>query len=93
MKNTLMIRIISILFSAGFTIVGFLFLLNSVDWGSESARNYLMTVMGGKANSNEYQFIFENYINTYKWIGSILLFIGGVFFLRNIERVDFFKKN
>jgi hypothetical protein len=82
-------RIIVLVISTIIALIGLILLLGAVDRGSVAAGNYMRTKMGGSMDTNQYLIVFESYIKTYRWTGSILLFIGLLFVLRNIEKIDF----
>jgi len=80
--------VITAIISALLALVGFIHLRNSVNWGRESAGNYLSAKAGGSMDTNQFQIILEHYIITNRWIGIILLSIGLLFLLWNIQKID-----
>jgi len=92
MKNRKRNFLITALLSTVLAVVGYFHLHNAVNWGSESAGNYVRTKMGGSMNTTEYQIILEHFIKSNKWIGIILLSVGLLFLFRNIEMINFNKK-
>lgn len=60
------------------TIVGYVQLNHSVLWGKQKVNNYMRVEMGGSMDTNQYNLFMQNYIDQYKWSGSILLALGGI---------------
>ncbi|HEX5810270.1 MAG TPA: hypothetical protein VFY25_16485 [Anaerolineales bacterium] len=67
-----------------FFVVGLFMLLNSVTWGSAAANAYLRA-QGGGMDGAQFMIVFQEYIETYRWLGAILAAIGGLGFVRTIE--------
>jgi hypothetical protein len=65
-------------------VVGLFIIVSSVGWGTEAANSYLR-LQGGGMDATQFTIILQEYINTYRWIGSILSIIGGLGFVRAVE--------
>ena len=65
-------------------VVGMFILFSSVAWGQGAANSYLRS-QGGGMDGAQFMIVLQEFINTYRWIGSILSLIGGVGFIRTIE--------
>ena len=65
-------------------LVGLFVVLNSVTWGSAAANAYLRA-QGGGMDGTQFMIVFEESIETYRWIGAILAAVGGLGFVRAIE--------
>jgi len=65
-------------------VIGLFIIFSSVGWGSEAANAYLSS-RGGSMDTTQFTMILQEYINTYRWIGSILSVISGLGFVRAIE--------
>ncbi|MBD3919150.1 hypothetical protein H8B09_10320 [Paenibacillus sp. PR3] len=59
-------------------ITGYVRLNNSVLWGSQKLINYIRVETGGGMDANQANIFLQNYIEQYKWSGSILLTLGGI---------------
>lgn len=68
-----------VLFFTGLFIV-----FNSVSWGHNAANTYLLS-QGGNMDSSRFAIVLQEYINTYKWIESIVSLISGLGFIKAIE--------
>ena len=79
MRKTWVMTLSLVLFVFGLVVV-----LNSVAWGSEAANAYLRA-QGGGMDGSQFMIIFQEYIKTYRWIGSILSIISGLGFVKAIE--------
>jgi hypothetical protein len=65
-------------------VVGLFILFRSVGWGTEAANDYLRS-QGGGMDTTQFTIILQEYITTYRWIGSILSIIGGLGLVRAVE--------
>jgi hypothetical protein len=65
-------------------VVGLFITVNSVTWGSEAANAYLRS-QGGGMDGSQFLIVFQEYIEIYRWLGSILSVIGGLGFVKTIE--------
>lgn len=63
---------------------GLLLIINSVGLGSQAANNYLLS-QGGGMDSGQFMIIMQESIQTYRWVGVVMSFLGGFGFLRSIE--------
>lgn len=63
---------------------GLLLMINSVGWGSQAANNYLLS-QGGGMDSGRFMIVLQESIQTYRWVGVVLSFLGGFGFLRSTE--------
>jgi glucose-6-phosphate-specific signal transduction histidine kinase len=63
---------------------GLLVMLGSINWGSQAANAYLRS-QGGGMDTSQFMIVFQEYINLYRWMGSILAIVGGLGFVRTIE--------
>lgn len=64
--------------------VGQMVIFESVRWGSEAANAYLRS-QGRGMDTTQFLIILQEYINVYRWIGSILSVISGLAFLKAME--------
>jgi hypothetical protein len=65
-------------------VVGLIIIFCSVTWGSETANTYLRS-QGGGMDTAQFMIVLQEYINIYRWVGSILSVIGGIGFVKAIE--------
>lgn len=65
--------------------IGLIMIFSSVTWGSATANAYLRS-QGGSMATTQFTIILQEYINMYRWIGSIVSIIGGLGFVKTIER-------
>jgi len=65
-------------------IIGLIILINSVDIGIDLANQHLRN-RGGSMNADDFRILQTNHINTYRWVGGILLFVGGLHCLRRLD--------
>jgi hypothetical protein len=65
-------------------VIGMVVLFNSVVWGSAAANTYLRS-QGGGMDGSQFMIVFQQYIEIYRWLGSILSIIGGLGFVKAIE--------
>lgn len=65
-------------------IAGLFLVFNSVSWGIEAANKYLQS-QGGGMDTSQFMIILQEYINMYRWSGSILSGISGLGFIKAIE--------
>ena len=65
-------------------VVGLFMVLNSVTWGSAAANAYLRA-QGGGMDGAQFMIVFQEYIETYRWVGGMLAAIGGLSLVRAIE--------
>jgi hypothetical protein len=63
---------------------GLLLMINSVGWGSQSANNYLLS-HGGGMDSGQFMIVMQESIQTYRWVGVVLSFLGSYSFLQSME--------
>lgn len=64
--------------------LGLFMVLNSVTWGSAAANAYLRA-QGGGMDGSQFTIVFQQYIETYRWIGSILSIISGMGLVKTID--------
>lgn len=62
--------------SIAVAVIGLIILIKSVNIGDDFAFRYLKE-MGGSMNADDLRLIKNNYIETYRWLGGILLLVGG----------------
>jgi hypothetical protein len=74
------IRIVSLILF----IIGLWVLIQSTEIGSGSAGKFL-SKNGGSMDTASFLIIKESYINTYRYLGTILLLVGGLSVLRKWE--------
>ncbi|HLO17428.1 MAG TPA: hypothetical protein VK206_21525 [Anaerolineales bacterium] len=79
-----MSRFLFMVISLVLFVVGLFVIFSSVSWGSEAANDYLRS-QGGGMDTTQFIVFLQEYINTYRWIGSILSVIGGLGFVKAIE--------
>ena len=79
MRKTWLMTLSLVLF-----VFGLFAVFNSVAWGSEAANTYLRA-QGGGMDGGQFMIIFQEYIEIYRWIGSILSIISGLGFVKLIE--------
>jgi TRAP-type C4-dicarboxylate transport system permease small subunit len=65
-------------------IVGLFVIVGSVSWGHDAANAYLRS-QGGSMDAAQFAIVFQENINTYRWIGGILSIISGLAFVKAIE--------
>ena len=65
-------------------VIGLFMIFNSVSWGIEAANKYLQS-LGGGMDTSQFMIILQEYINMYRWSGSILSGIGGLGLVKTIE--------
>lgn len=63
---------------------GLVLIINSVGLGSQAANNYLLS-QGGGMDSGQFMIVLQEWIQTYRWVGVVLSFLGGYSFLRSME--------
>ena len=63
---------------------GLVLIINSVGWGSQAANNYLLS-QGGGMDAAQFMIVLQESIQTYRWVGVVLSFLGGFGFLRSLE--------
>ncbi|HSK66006.1 MAG TPA: hypothetical protein VK888_03690 [Anaerolineales bacterium] len=63
---------------------GLVLIINSVGWGSQAANNHLLS-QGGGMDSGQFMIVLQESIQTYRWVGVVLSFLGGYSFLRPME--------
>jgi hypothetical protein len=64
--------------------LGLILIFGSISWGNKAAYDFI-TSQGGGIDTTQYTILLQEYINTYKWIGSILSIIGGLGLVKTIE--------
>ena len=64
--------------------IGLFIVFNSVSWGDNAANAYLLS-QGGSMDSSRFEVALQEYINMYRWIGSIVSLISGLGFIKAIE--------
>lgn len=74
--NKIMLSLLTV--SVIVMIVGYVQLTNSVVWGKDKVSDYLRENMQGSMNTDEYNLMWQNFIEQYRWSGSILLCLGGI---------------
>ena len=79
MNRSLFIVVSLVLF-----IVGLILIFGSVNWGRDAANVYLGS-QGGGMDTAQFMIVLQEYINIYRWIGSILSVISGLGFVKAIE--------
>jgi hypothetical protein len=65
-------------------IMGLFIIFNSVVWGHEAANVYLRS-QGGGMDTAQFMIILQEYINVYRWLGSVLALVSGLGVVRTIE--------
>jgi glucose-6-phosphate-specific signal transduction histidine kinase len=65
-------------------VIGMFVILNSVSWGGEAANAYLRS-QGGGMDTAQFVIVIQEFINMYRWIGSIVSVISGLAFVKAIE--------
>jgi hypothetical protein len=79
MNRLLFVIISSILFVFGLIIIA-----SSVNWGSAAASAYIRA-HGGSVDTAQFTILLQEYINLYRWAGSIMSIIGGLGVVKAIE--------
>jgi hypothetical protein len=79
MNRSLVMVIALVLF-----VVGIIVIFGSVSWGSKAANAYLRS-QGGGMDTAQFMIVLQEYINIYRWIGSILSVISSLGFVKAIE--------
>ena len=64
--------------------IGLFIVFNSVSWGYNAANAYLRS-QGSSMDSTQFAITLQEYINMYRWIGSILSVISGLGLVKVIE--------
>lgn len=64
--------------------VGLFLVFRSVNLGSEAANAYLVS-LGGGMDTAQFTIILQEYIQAYRWIGSIMSIIGGLGLVKGLE--------
>ena len=67
------------------SVIGLAVVANSVAWGSAAANTYLRS-QGGAMDASQFSIVLQEYIEIYRWIGSILTVIGGLGLVKTIEK-------
>lgn len=78
--KTVIIRIVSLIFF----IIGLFVLIQSTEIGNDSAGKFL-SKNGGSMDAANFLVIKEGFIDTYRYLGAILLLVGGLSILRKWE--------
>jgi len=65
-------------------IIGLIVVFGSVSWGIETANTFLSS-QGGSMDSAQFMIVLQEYINTYRWAGSILSIVSGFCFVKAVE--------
>jgi hypothetical protein len=65
-------------------VVGLVIVFGSVTWGSQAANAYLRS-QGGGMDGSQFMVIFQEYIQIYRWTGSIVSIIGGLALIKAIN--------
>jgi uncharacterized membrane protein len=63
--------------------VGLFVIFRSVNLGSEAANAYLVS-QGGGMDTAQFTIFLQEYMQTYRWIGSIMSIIGGLGLVKGI---------
>lgn len=63
---------------------GLVLMINSVGLGSQAANNYLLS-QGGGMDGGQFAIVLQESIQTYRWVGVVLSFLGGSGLLRSLE--------
>ena len=82
--NVKMINVIIRIASLILFIIGLFVLIQSTEIGNDTAGKFL-SKNGGSMDTANFLIIKEGFINTYRYLGAILLLIGGLSVLRKWE--------
>lgn len=63
---------------------GLVLMINSIGLGSQAANNYLLS-QGGGMDGGQFAIVLQESIQTYRWVGVVLSFLGGSGLLRTLE--------
>jgi hypothetical protein len=74
-----------------FAIIGFVLLIRSSVIGFQAAERFLAN--RGGMDTNQFNILITNYIETYRWLGAILLTIGIASVVYIMMRDDFWERN
>ena len=65
-------------------VVGLFVMVRSIPWGTQAANAYL-SAQGGGMDTAQFVVFLQEYIDLYRWMGTILAAVGGLGVVRGVE--------